>query len=144
MNVLEYNPDAENIHRQISGSGVSLGFQFYENGIMVSSATHNHTFAVQDGRELWPYSIYQYNADYDTYECLTEVSAWDKFYHPDGFPADVDADGDGIVYCFTTDGSWQDGAAYKAWFTENFADLKKYEVPYQKLTVENIEALLKN
>lgn len=140
--VQEYDPESMNRHVQISET--ALGFQFYENGIMVSSATHNHTFAVQDGRELWPYSVYQYNADYDTYECLTEVSAWDKFYHPDGFPADVDADGDGMVYCFTTDGSWQDGAAYKAWFMENFAGLKKYEVPYQKLTVESIEALLKN
>ncbi len=141
VNVLEYDPDTGNKHRQISGSGISMGFLFYENGIMVSTATHNHTYAVQDGRELWPYSVYQYNVADDIYELVVEVSAWDNFYHPDGFPKEADADGDNMVYCFTKDGSWQDGAAYEAWFEETFGGLAEWEIPYQEYTLENIEAL---
>lgn len=119
----------------------AVQLKFLENGMVAAAQSHNHSYAYQYGRELWPYTLYQYEAETDTYECVTEVKAWDKYCYGDGFPEAVDADGDGLVYCFSADGIWQDGAAYEAWFTETFTGVKAYKIPFQSLSMEAIEAV---
>lgn len=143
VQIVEFSLETENWIQEFS-SNSAVRLKFLENGMVAAAQSHNHSYAYQYGRELWPYTLYQYNAETDTYECVTEVKAWDKYCHAEDFPEDVDADGDGLVYCFSADGIWQDGAAYEAWFAETFADAKAYQIPFQSLSVEAIEALLDN
>lgn len=132
MFIREYDLETDTLHQELLAPA-ALGLKIFENGIVAAKSTHNHSYAVQTGRELWPYTLYRYNAATDAYEFLVEVSAWDKYYHPYEFPEEADLDGDGMVYCFTADGSWQDGAAYEAWFVETFGGVAELEISYQEL-----------
>ena len=139
--ILEYRPETGTLYEE---AVIYPGFRVFENGILTAVSLYNHSNAAREGRALWPYSLYQYDAENDTYEFLFEISAWDKYYHPAHFPEDADKDGDGMVYRFTADGIWQDGAAYEAWFAETFGKLKEGDMSWKNLTEEDISALMKN
>lgn len=66
---------------------------FYENGLAVTKASHNHS-----NGEMWPYSLYMYNPDQDKYEFVFTAYSWEKQYKEEGFPDDADMDNVGIVY----------------------------------------------
>ena len=75
----------------------------------------------------------------DKYDEAAIVDAWDKTYNSEGFPEDVDKDGDGIVYCVMTNGEWDysnamDKAEYEAWFMSYIGDGKGADIPYMEFT----------
>lgn len=141
IRIMEYSPKTELWTEALSTSS-SANLTFFDNGVAASAQTHNHSYACLYGRELWPYTLYQYNVETNTYDLLAEVCAWDKYCHAAEFPEAADADGDGLVYCFTSDGIWQDGAAYEAWLKETFDGTRAYRIPYQSLSPEAIEAIV--
>ncbi len=70
---------------------------FYDNGVIKAEASHNHSKG-----ELWPFALYQYQKDSDTYEMTAYVDTWDKkltdSWGDQSFPEELDVDGDGVLY----------------------------------------------
>ena len=62
-----------------------------------AEASHNHSKG-----ELWPFALYQYQKDSDTYEMTAYVDTWDKkltdSWGDQSFPEELDVDGDGVLY----------------------------------------------
>ncbi len=119
---------------------------FYENGIVTAGISHNQG---RSGR-FWPQKLYRYASDSDTYQYIGALSGWDQTIPPgmEGFPTDIDADGDGMVYFHpdipeNPDGSYTpvDGPEFEAWWSSFLDGAQPLELPLQKLTEENIAAL---
>ena len=116
---------------------------FYENGIVTVDISHNQG---RSGR-FWPQDIYRYASDSDTYQYIGTRSGWDQTI-PSGaedFPTDIDADGDGMVYCYPNadaDDTYAvvDGPAFDAWWNGILDGAQALDLPLQKLTEENISA----
>ncbi|MBO5228763.1 MAG: hypothetical protein J6B39_07205, partial [Lachnospiraceae bacterium] len=130
-----YNAVTDSVREELS---VFPTTTIYDNGIIVAGASHNHGRApmVED---FWPYTLYKYNVMADKYDEAAIVDAWDKTYNSEGFPEDVDKDGDGIVYCVMTNGEWDysnamDKAEYEAWFMSYIGDGKGADIPYMEFT----------
>ena len=78
---------------------------FYSNGCIRADASHNQGLA----GEFWPYVLYRYDAESDSYQCAAMVDAWDSAIYPrddtgNAFPKDVDVSGKGIVYYIAENG----------------------------------------
>lgn len=121
--------------------------RFYDNGIVEADMSHNHGLA---GEALWPYTMYQYDKQSDSYRVVASVDAWDKAFHDtdyDGkpFPEEADTDGDGIVYYITPEGGSKakpvDQAEYNKWKDSYTGGAKQLEIPFKSLTEENIRSL---
>lgn len=120
---------------------------FYDNGIIQADWSHNQGLA----GDFWPYTLYQYDSETDRYVNVAMVDAWDRSLsetNSDGtsFPAESDADGDGIVYYIMKDGVYAlenpvDGAAYEQWRDSYTGTAQAVEVPFLNLTEENINHL---
>lgn len=118
---------------------------YYDNGSVEADWSHNQGKA---GR-IWPKNYYCYNAEKDIYESFGSMDAWDKSLQEEGFPDDIDADGDGLVY-YLLPADWEgdyekkvtvDGSAYEAWRAECVGEANLIRPAYQELTPENIESL---
>lgn len=137
--IYDYNESSGEMHEELSAFPM---LTFYDNASIGAGVSHNQGYA----GEFWPYTFYVYDVGSDTYKAEYFVDAWDKSlsdvnYNGETFPDDADKDGDGIVYYLDSpDGSEQgepmDKDAYDAWFGENAGN--KEELPFQKLTEENI------
>ena len=120
---------------------------FYDNGIVTAGLSHNHG-PVCDS--LWPYTVWQYNEAFDSYELVCTVYGFDQKLAEelgiDTYPKEVDTDNYGTVYYIMREGI-QDQAInrenYEKWYQETIGEAGKIEVPYQKMTDENIEAVKK-
>lgn len=114
-------------------------------GIIKGSCAHNQGLA---GDALWPYFVYTYDAANDCYKDAAAVDAWskavaEKDWAGTPFPDDVDTDHTGVVYLIlegrdTRTLSYSD---YLAWEAPIFAGLEEIEIPWQKLTQENVSAV---
>ena len=119
----------------------------FDNGILKVDASHNHTLS----EKVWPYTLYQYNAESDSYDVIAQVEAWDKEisdtdYEENKFPDDADTDGDQTVYyIMKTDEYAQkelvDGEAYDQWYESYRNGAGTITIPYMELTLENISKL---
>lgn len=137
------------------------GVIFYDNGAAESPWSHNQGWA----GEFWPYTLYQYRRETGDYAQAGGVDAWDRRFTeerlPAAFPADVDADGDGVVY-FLLSGEWLwgehtapdgstystwsvppvDGSAYLRWRESYLAGADFLDLSFVPLTAENISEVL--
>ena len=119
------------------------GLKYYDNGVVIHNWSHNQG----KGDVIWPYTLYKYDADSDTYKVEGSVEAWSKKRSPENFPDDIDKDGDGHVYDFISDGEFYsrenlvDGAEYEKWYASYMNGAEELNIPFQPLTEENIEAL---
>ena len=121
---------------------------FYDNGIIKANASHNHG----NGGEFWPYTLYSYNSETDIYEQIASVDAWDKTITEEDnqgnrFPDSIDQDGDGIVYYIipyaqSEDVQPVDNAQYDEWCQSYIGNAVEVQIPYQKLTEQNIAAII--
>lgn len=123
---------------------------YYDNGSVEADWSHNQGKA---GR-IWPKHFYRYNQEKDIYESYGSMDAWDKSLEKEGFPDEIDVDGDGLVY-YLMPADWNadywnggyekkvtvDGSDYEAWRSECVGDARMIQPEYQYLTPENIEAL---
>lgn len=124
---------------------------FYDNGFVKANQSHNHT----PSEDFWPYSIYCYNEEDDTYHFFCGVEAWDRNYYEayelngSTFPENIDIDGDGIVYLIKPadwDGHYTnipivDGADYEQWSSNYLDGAEELHISMQRLTEENIAVL---
>lgn len=123
---------------------------YYDNGIIKAEASHNHSRG-----EFWPFALYQYQADTDTYLQIGYVSAWDKEIAAkwdDGqpFPDELDTDGDGTLFQICKEGeevsfAYEDFKYNQAdvdeWFGGYLAgaptDAKQISIDYQPMEYES-------
>ena len=122
--------------------------RFYDNGAVEVDWSHSQGWS---GR-FWPYDVYLYNADTDDYAVFGSVEAWDKQLVSKGFPDDVDADGDGLVYEVRRAGEvlpndrhydrrrLMDGPAFEEWRQSYLNGAQEVEIELTPLTEENIAA----
>lgn len=120
---------------------------FYENGTIEAPWSHNQGY----GGRFWPYTLYQYSPDSDTYIEVGMVDGWDKSLavagrDGDPFPDDIDINGDGLVYYIMTEGVYElntpvDLDALERWRNSHIQGAMTVSVPYQALTEENIAKL---
>lgn len=133
------------------------GVIFYDNGTAEAFWSHNQGW----GNGFWPYTLYQYNAEAETYENAGSADAWDETLMPTAFPHAVDEDGDGMVYVLLKD-NWDfvshttdqgeeywyyeqppvDGAAYLEWRNGILQGADFLEFSFVTLTAENIAEVL--
>lgn len=118
---------------------------FYDNGMVKVPWSHNQGRA---GDYFWPYSLYQYEPDSDSYALVGMVDAWDKNYagaddQNNPFPSDIDKSGTGFVYYIMEDGQYDDtrpadASEYDAWVSAHLGGASEIQVRYMDLTEENI------
>ncbi len=119
---------------------------FYNNGIIEVMWSHNQGSA---GDSLWPYTMYSYNKESDSYNVVAQIDAWDKSFNEesyiaDTFPEEIDKDGDGIVYYIMYEGKYEyntpvDFEEYDKWRSSYITDeTTKIIFPYMNMTIENI------
>lgn len=123
---------------------------FYNNGIIQADWSHNHGMAASL-EEFWPYTLYQYDKETDTYRTVGMVDAWDKSYHEkdssgNSFPEEMDIDGDGILYYIMLDGTYEfhtpfDLEEYNQWRNSYVNGAEKIDIPFVNLTKENIDSV---
>ena len=123
--------------------------RFYDNAAIEEDWSHNQGWS---GR-FWPHYAYRYNPQSDLYEQVGFVEGWDKRVFSEGFPDDIDADGDGLVYDVRpADVDWtigsryepermMDGPAYEEWRQSYLNGSQEVEIGLIPLTEENIAAL---
>lgn len=124
---------------------------FYNTGTAIAEWSHNQGLSGNTDF-FWPYDLYQYDSETDTYKKIADVDGWSR-EHPasaDGFPTDIDADGDGMVYFLTLsdqDDSLHslehlvDGPEYESWRDSYLDGAEPLIIPTQKLTEDSIAAL---
>ena len=146
--VFGYNGEADEVYEQ----GRAFGMVFYDDGVIKAEASHNHG----RGDKLWPYTVFYYSRITDDYRYGVHVDSWEKEYYGDTaqgapFPAEVDADGDGIVYYLLPydDYSYDskdalDGKEYNEWYERQFDSKEIIKPAYYELTKENIEKVEEN
>lgn len=136
--ILDYDPATSQTYPELTVSPV---LSFYPNGFLKVSSTQNQT----DG-SLWPYHLYQYQSDTDTYESVCLVYSCDKeilesLDRGDEYPQEADKSNSGIVY-YVNSTVPMDQEDYRLWersWTEGGDPLSLDELP---LTEENIASLV--
>ena len=126
---------------------------YYSNGYIKEEASHNHT-CDPETRGIWPYYLYEYDADTDSYIGMGYVQCWDKLIFPtnyegETFPDEFDADGDQLLYFVgyfseESDGvecTYMDREEYEAWEQTMFPDEYKIDIEYHHMTEEEIEKI---
>lgn len=112
-------------------------------GVLRVNSSHSHGYA---GDVIWPYGVWVYDGEEDVYTQTCSVDAWDKAitdydpYREIAFPEDIDTEGNGFVYIIGENGEERmvNQADYEAWESALFAQLEPLEIPWQKMTSENI------
>ena len=105
---------------------------FYENGYVRADASHNQGLA----GDFWPYALYRYDAESDSYQKVAMVDAWDGSIHAQDyagnpFPKDADASGAGIVYYVAENGETYGDNGTFAVAPMDQADFEKWEASWQ-------------
>ncbi len=142
--IYDYDAESQTFRQQFAEFPA---LTFYDNGVILAGWSHNQGLS---GEKLWPYTLYQYQPDTDSYACVASVDGWSREVAEHSsdwgdFPADIDADENGFVYFILTDNwSWSnygqtvDDAEYQAWISPYLQDANELEIPYQSLEIETI------
>lgn len=105
---------------------------FYENGYVRADASHNQGLA----GDFWPYALYRYDAESDSYQQVAVADAWDGSIHPQDyagnpFPKDADVSGAGIVYYVAENGESYGESGTPDVAPMDQADFEKWEASWQ-------------
>jgi len=143
--VFSYDEDTKKLQTELSEFPM---LTFYDNGIIKAEWSHNQGRA---GDHFWPYSLYQYAPETDSYELVGMVDAWDKNYagtdeKGDPFPSEVDQSGTGFVYYIMEDGQYDDthpvdAAEYDKWVSIYIGNAAEFQIQYMDLTEDNISQI---
>lgn len=136
--VYEYDPGTGEMRREFQEYP---DVTYFDNGMILARWSDNHTY----GEDFWPYHMYRYDADSDTYLYVGAVTSWQKTLHPEGYPDDVDVFGTGTVYS-VSDGCVEDFCydqqRYDEFYEETFGTANEVELQWHLLTEEELELLL--
>ena len=117
---------------------------YYDNGVIKAEASHNHTHG-----EFWPFALYQYETESDSYKQIAYVHTWDKEisdkYEGQPFPEELDVDGDGTLFSISegAEPSYEyesykyNQADYEKWYNEIMDGAQEIMIPYQPLEYES-------
>lgn len=115
---------------------------FYENGVIVTLASHNHGPAAAS-KDFWPYFVDKYNKEKDCYETVAYVEGWQRepdreTYEGLTFPQEADLDGDGMVYYIMPGGKYAlespvDNEEYNTWRTSAVGESTEITFSYRIL-----------
>ncbi len=122
-------------------------FTFYKNGLVKNDWSHN-----QGHGEMWPYTLFKYDAKEDKYKVQANVDSWDREIYPEGYPENIDTENVGTVYHVEDltnavesdlygEKNLKSESEYEEWVKETGLDSEELEIEYMKLTEENIELL---
>lgn len=132
-----YNPDTRELIIELSNYPYIIGA--YDNGMLEIGLSHNQGLA---GDVLWPYFLYQYDEETDTYKEVAQVDAWDGNTFPSGwqgdFPDNIDTDGDKILYSIYKYGSgedpeWVENSQYEEWHNSYINGANQKEIEWLNL-----------
>lgn len=144
MIIYDYDSESDSVREQfVEYPAVT----FFDNGILKADWSHNQGL----GGRIWPYTLYQYNSENDSYEAIAMVDAWDKNltdkdYAGNIFPDDIDKDGDGLVYYIMDADKYEltdpvDLNEYEEWFEGYCKDADTIKISFRALTEENISQI---
>lgn len=120
--------------------------EFYDNGYVTAGASHNQGMA----GDFWPYTIYKYDAESDTYVQQYYIDAWDKELYPQDFegnayPDEIDTSSTGTVYYLYEDVTKAvdpvDKTAYDKLARDTYGSAAEVTIVYSDISQENIEAI---
>ncbi|MBP3414606.1 MAG: hypothetical protein J6L81_05370 [Clostridia bacterium] len=122
--------------------------EFFDNGYAIEKSSHNQTHGT-----LWPYALYRYSPETDSYEFIAAVHSLSEEVEslpdcPWDYPYDIDTSNHGEVYCIDEEpqtpkeDQYVDITKYEAWLDSHIGKAKEIEVNYLPITSENISALL--
>lgn len=143
--IYDYDEGTDAVREEYSGFP---GVAFYENGMIEEGLSHNQGMAPLG--DFWPYMLYRYRADSDSYQCTFIVDAWEKAFREqdyDGnpYPEETDEEKSGIVYYLMEGGVYDmtstvpvSKSRYEEWRKEQGLGGARIEIPFQALTEENI------
>ncbi len=141
--IYDYDNETKSVREQLREYPL---LTYYDNGMIEAGWSHNQGLS---GDTLWPYTLWEYDAEADAYRVAAEVEAWDrKISETDpgwniSFPEEIDADGDGVVYYVRPEGVSDyidpiDGPEYEQWRDSCLGDAKTVDVAYGEMTEQNI------
>jgi hypothetical protein len=139
--IIGYDTEAKNIYLQLEEFPA---FTFLQNGNLKALSSHNQTRG-----EMWPYALYQYLPESDSYQLSGYVYSADKESFElngaaDQYPDQADVSGTGTVYYVGVD-SWDttpiDEADYLVWLEANQGNAAELEIEYLSFSEENILAM---
>ena len=117
---------------------------YYDNGIIKAEASHNHTHG-----EFWPFALYQYETESDSYQQIAYVHTWDKeisdVYEDQPFPDELDTDGDGTLFNISEGAEatyeYEDykynQADFEEWYNGMMEGAKEISIEYRPLEYES-------
>lgn len=136
--VYDYDLETQELREQFVGFPYVI---YYANGVIYQPHSHNHT----DSVNFWPCTLYLYDPVEDSYWTLGTAIAWDKEVRPEGFPDEVDEDGDGMVFALSYDEDYpelfvSDNVAFEAWYSMWISeDAYEYDIPWHPLEEASLE-----
>lgn len=139
--IVGYDAERQNTYVQLEEFPA---FIFLDNGNLKALASHNQTLGA-----LWPYFLYRYCPENDSYRQIGHVHAEDRSgFEANGtaeqYPAQADVSGTGTVYYIGTDG-WGtapvDQSDYLAWLEENQGAAGERALDYLPVTEEHIRSI---
>ncbi len=125
--VYEYDPDTNTLNEEFMEFPSN---HYYDNGTVVSYLSHVQGKSISE--DLHPYTVYVYDASADTYVKKSSMEAWESVFE-EGFPVDVDKDGDGVVFSLAGKEGYCDNAEYQAWQETYFGGAKEISIPWKKI-----------
>ncbi|MBQ8116643.1 MAG: hypothetical protein IJ147_01045 [Lachnospiraceae bacterium] len=147
--IYKYDIDTDQFHVKWDKS---TSVKLYNKGTILIPVPVNYGLSSTD--TFYPYGIYQYNPDKNTFDFQAYVDAWQKSYLPsdyDGnpYPSNLDTENAGMVYCisyckegddYVNDYNYSQ-SQYSAFCEENFGTEITTE-NMTELSSENIRAIL--
>lgn len=138
--VVGYDEESGQIHIQLRDFP---SMEFYGSGAVKAMLSHNQSLG-----ELWPYILYTYMPQTDSYQEGDMVTAWDKSRgatgeHGEPFPDEVDRSGTGTVYYVEGwyEGEPMDREDYLAWEREALGGSDRLILEFLPLTEGNVADL---
>ena len=137
--VMDYDPKEDRVYIQLDEYPAPA---FFDNGAVLVHWSHNQG----KGGAFWPYSLYVYRPEQDSYSFVGSVDAWDSTIDTENYPAEVDASKSGFVYYISSgahDGALEpvDSAVYQAWLDPYIGKADIMQVSFVSLTEENIRQI---
>jgi len=151
--VLGYDPITGRVYTELNEFST---FTFYPNGAV--SAEWSHAQGSWTGGPFWPYTMYAYRSETDSYEAVGNVDAWYKSVS-DGnpgilppFPTELDISGTGVLYIISpgddaiatsqaTRDDLVDASVYQEWLDECTGGTQPLDLAELPLTMDNINRL---
>lgn len=141
--IYDYNPVLGELKRELT---VFPALTYYDNGIIKAEHSHN-----QGPGEFWPFTLYRYEPESDSYVEAGSVDTWDReyreeWYEGQPFPDELDTDHDGTMYHICKEGEersyeYEDykynEADFEEWFGTLTEGAKELSVDYRPMEYES-------